>query len=144
VHCVYGEHRQPWNYGAQAEKVPADAIRLRYSLAPYIYSYERAAYETAVGLVRPMFWEFPDDPALANETNEWMFGDYLLVAPVLEKGQTTQRAAMPEGAWYDYFDGSGCSCVPSSATDYEVNASSWTDFPLFVREGAIIPTQAVQ
>src|SRR5205823_2262649 len=58
--------------------------------------------------------------------------------------QTTKRVAMPEGVWYDYFHGTGCSCGPSSATDYEVNASSWTDFPLFVREGAIIPTQAVQ
>lgn len=142
VHCTYGEHRQPWVYGPKAEAVAADAIRLRYSLLPYMYAYDRGAYETGIGIVRPMFWEFPNESTLANEVGQWMFGEHLLVAPVMDQGQTSKKIVLPAGQWFDYFRGT--QYQGGQTVDYPLDATSWKDIPLFVREGAIIPSQPVQ
>ncbi len=53
VHGDLGEKRQPWLYGDTAEAAATKAIQLRYRLLPYIYSYERVANETGIGVVRP-------------------------------------------------------------------------------------------
>jgi len=80
VHGFFDEQRQPWIYGPVAEKAAAEAIRWRYSMIPSFYSWEREAHETGVGIVRPMQWEFPDDPWCANRVSQWMLGDGLLVS----------------------------------------------------------------
>ena len=54
---------------------------------PSFYSWERGANQTGIGIVRPLFWEFPDDPMCANDVDAWMLGDQLLVSPIVEKGQ---------------------------------------------------------
>ncbi|GLQ98451.1 TIM-barrel domain-containing protein [Dyella mobilis] len=139
VHGTYGEKRQPWLYGAVAEKAATDAMRLRYALIPYIYSYERSATTQGVGLVRPLFFEYPDDPQVRDDVDAWMFGEGLLVAPVVAKGQAEKDIYLPEGQWIDYFKGTVYQ--GGQTIHYAVDNKSWADIPLFIREGAIIPTQ---
>jgi alpha-glucosidase len=141
VHGALGEKRQPWVYGPVAEKAAADAIRLRYALIPYIYSYERAATTEGVGLVRPLYFDYPDDPQVRNDVDAWMFGDSLLVAPVVTKGQTEKAIYLPAGQWIDYFKGTVYQ--GGQTIRYTVDSKSWSDIPLFIREGAIIPSQPV-
>ncbi len=142
VHGTLGEKRQPWVYGAQAQSVAKSAIDLRYRLLPYFYSYERAAYEDGAGIVRPLSWAFPDDGDAVYQTDEWMDGDALLAAPIFGEGQTHRDVYLPAGTWYDYFRGTR---FPGGTTiDYNVDARTWADIPLFVREGSIVATQTVQ
>ncbi|MFD2672130.1 glycoside hydrolase family 31 protein [Marinicrinis sediminis] len=141
VHGEQDEQRQPWVYGEQAEKVASAAIRLRYELIPYIYAYERQAYETGLGLVKPLLFDYPDDPNVRNRVDAWMFGDYLLVSPVVEQGQESKLIYLPEGTWIDYFRGDRYEGGQEMA--YALDAQSWEDIPLFIKEGAIIPTQPV-
>jgi alpha-glucosidase len=140
VHGSFGEKRQPWVYGTTAEAAATRAIRLRYQLLPYIYSYERATTETGVGIVRPLFWMFPDDPEVANESRSWMFGDALLVSPVVERGASTHSVYLPAGIWYDYFRGTKTKGGQTIA--YKVDPTSWQDIPVFVRAGSIVATQS--
>jgi alpha-glucosidase len=144
VHCTLGQFREPWVFGAQAEADAKRAILLRHTLLPYIYSYEREAYERNVGLVRPLFWEFPDvaTDTIPWVTNEWMFGKWLLVAPILGEGQAHASIFLPPGTWYDYFRGT--SYAGGRWIVYNVDPNSWSDIPLFIRSGAIIPTQTPQ
>ncbi|GAB2672098.1 TIM-barrel domain-containing protein [Paenibacillus thermoaerophilus] len=142
VHGNNGQQRQPWFYGSTAEEAAKSAIRLRYSLLPYMYAYERSAYENGVGLMRPLMFEFPSDSNVADTVDAWMFGDYLLAAPVVDKGQTVKNIYLPAGTWIDYFRGTVYTGGQTIA--YPVNADSWSDIPLFIRKGAIIPTQKVQ
>lgn len=81
VHGGNNEKRQPWVYGPVAEAAAKRAMRLRYDLMPYIYSQVRLAHETGIGMVRPMFWEFPEDERCSEETRQWMFGDGLVSQP---------------------------------------------------------------
>jgi alpha-glucosidase len=141
VHGTFNQKRQPWVYGPLAEKAATDAIRFRYKLLPYIYSFERVASETGVGIVRPLFWAFPDDPNVVDDSNAWMFGDSLLAAPVLYPNATSEKIYLPIGIWYDYFRGT--KIVGGTTIDYPVNARTWADMPLFVREGGIVASQPV-
>ena len=139
VHGTLGEKRQPWVYGPVAEKAAADAMRLRYALIPYIYSYERADTVKGVGIVRPLTFDYPDDPNVRDDVDAWMFGDSLLVSPVVEKGQTEKDIYLPAGQWTDYFTGK--LYQGGQTIHYSVDSKTWDDVPLFIRDGAIIPTQ---
>ena len=141
VHGTNHQQRQPWYFGTTAEEAVKATIQQRYSLIPYMYAYERDAYETGLGLVRPLLFDYPDDSNVADYSDAWMFGDYLLVAPVTERGQSVKWIYLPEGTWVDYNRGTpytGGRYIP-----YSLNSKSWTDLPMFVKAGAIIPTQDI-
>jgi len=133
--CTY---HQPWLFGPKAEAAAAKAIRLRYALIPYLYSYDNALHRTGVGLVRPLVWAYPDDPASANRVDAWMFGEHLLVAPIVDRGQTRKEILLPAGVWIDYFRGTRHEGGRTLA--YDVSPATWDDIPLFIKAGAIIPS----
>jgi alpha-glucosidase (family GH31 glycosyl hydrolase) len=141
VHGTLGEKRQPWVYGPVAEKAATHAIRLRYRLLPYIYSFAHHGTEAGVGLVRPLSFGWPGDRQVRNDVDAWMFGRWLLVSPVVREGATRKRIYLPAGTWTDWttgkvYRGRQTITVP-------VDHQYWADIPLFIRAGAIIPTQPV-
>ena len=140
VHGELGQKRQPWVYGPVAEKAATDAIRLRYALIPYIYSYEHARHADGVGLVRPLLFDWPQDANVRNDVDSWLFGDWLLVSPVVEQGQTAKDIYLPAGRWTDWF--SGKTYDGGQTIRLAIDSKTWSDIPLFVRDGAIIPTRA--
>ncbi|MCU6711326.1 DUF5110 domain-containing protein [Paenibacillus sp. J5C_2022] len=142
VHGNLYHQRQPWFYGNTAEEAAKAAIHLRYSLIPYMYAYERSTYETNKGLVRPLIFDNPTDANVKNYVDAWMFGDWMLAAPVVDEGQTVKPIYLPAGTWTDYFTGKVYS--GGQTIQYPVNAETWSDIPLFIKKGAIIPSQDVQ
>lgn len=141
VHGTFDEKRQPWVYGPIAEKAATAAIRLRYSLIPYIYSYENQRHRDGVGLVRPLLFGWPHDPKVSNDVASWMFGDYLLVSPVVQQGQTEKDIYLPAGRWTEWT--SGKVYQGGQTIRLATDSKGWGDIPLFIRAGAIIPTQPV-
>jgi alpha-glucosidase len=141
VHGTFNEKRQPWVYGPVAEKAATAAIRLRYHLIPYIYAYEYQRRISGVGLVRPLVFGWPHDPNVRNDIDSWMFGDYLLVSPVVQQGQSEKTIYLPAGQWTDWF--SGKVYQGGQTAHLAIDSKGWGDIPLFVRDGAIIPTQPV-
>ncbi len=141
VHGTQNEKRQPWVYGPVAEAAATKAIRLRYALMPYIYSYQHRASTQGVGLVQPLAFVWPHDTQARNDVQSWLFGDWLLVSPVVAQGQTSKRIYLPAGDWIDWW--SGKHYAGGQSVDYAVDAKTWADIPLFVLAGAIIPTQPV-
>ncbi len=139
VHGTENQQRQPWMFGEEAEAAVKPIMHLRYQLIPYIYAYERKAYETGIGLVTPLFYEDPTDEKLANYVDAWMFGEYLLVAPVVEEKQEVKEIYLPKGTWIDYFK--GIVYEGAQTIQYPVDAETWSDVPLFIKKGGIIPTQ---
>ncbi len=142
VHCTLGQRRQPWVYGTQACETAKQAMRLRYALFPYTYAADHiACTQTGIGLVRPLLFDYPHDSHVADLSNQWMFGDYLLAAPVLSplEQSSTRRVYLPGGnIWIDYFRGTRYR--GGQWLDYPLNTDSWMDIPLFIKDGAIIPT----
>ncbi len=141
VHGEFGQKRQPWVYGALAERAATDAIRLRYALIPYIYSYAHRHHVDGIGLVRPLLFDWPHDPHVRNDVDSWLFGDWLLASPVVAQGQTAKDIYLPSGRWTDWF--SGKVYDGGRTIHLAVDSTHWSDIPLFIRDGAIIPTQPV-
>lgn len=144
THCTNGERRQPWVFGDQACETVKQAIRQRYSWFYYTYALEHSAcVQTGVGIVRPMIFDYPRDPNVASMVDQWMFGNWILCAPVLHKLGTgkdesvTRLIYLPDGRWTDYFRGD--QYEGGQWIHYALNTNSWMDWPLFIKHGAIIP-----
>ena len=139
VHAGHNQKRQPWVFGPVAEAAAKNALRLRYALMPYIYSAERECTDTGIGLVRPLEWVFPDDAQAAAQINEWMFGDALLAAPVLDLGGKPRSVYLPAGEWMNWVTGEHVG--GAKALELATDAKTWMDMPLFVRAGSIVATE---
>ena len=116
-----------------------EAFRLRYRLAPYIYTAAREAYDTGVSMCRPMYYDWPEENAAYDSINQYMFGDDILVAPVAKAADPVTKEAevevwLPEGAWYDASRGELVDGGRRLKRGYTVEETPW-----FVKAGAVIP-----
>jgi alpha-glucosidase len=135
-HSAIGTRRQEvWTFGREVEEICRKFIRLRYSLLPYLYGLFREAADTGAAILRPLFWEFPEDPQTYATDDQFLLGHALLVAPVL-KPATRQRAVhLPAGAeWYDFW-----TKQKHAGGQYVTIPAPLDTMPLFVRAGSIMP-----
>ena len=130
---------EPWLFGAEAEAISKKAIELKYQLFPYIYSYSRQAYDTGLPLVRALVLEYPNDEETFNLNSQFLFGEELLVAPVVEEGAAIKRVYLPKGTWFD-FNQPRDRYEGEQWIDYPVELET---IPLFVKQGSIIPQMPV-
>ena len=130
--------RRPWKY-ADHFFILREAYRLRYRLAPYIYTAARQAYDTGVCLCRPMYYDWPEEDAAYEAINQYMFGDDILVAPVTKPVDPVTKEAevevwLPKGTWYDVSRGEIVEGGRKLTRGYTVEETPW-----FVKAGAVIP-----
>ncbi|HKW27702.1 MAG TPA: TIM-barrel domain-containing protein, partial [Verrucomicrobiae bacterium] len=130
--------KEPWAFGYRYEVINKHAIELRYELLPYIYNVMERASETGVPALRPLFLEFPEDESVAGTDDEFLFGDDLLVAPVLHEGAIEREVYLPAGDWFDYW--TGRRFIGGRTIHVPVTLDS---IPIFVRGGGFIFRQPV-
>jgi alpha-glucosidase len=116
-----------------------EAFRLRYRLAPYIYTAAREAYDTGVSMCRPMYYDWPENDCAYAATNAFMFGENILVAPVSKPVDALTHEAeidvwLPKGTWYDVSKGELVEGGRNMRRGYRVEETPW-----FVKSGAVIP-----
>ena len=109
--------------------------RLHVSLFPIFEAYAQQAAATGVPVMRHLLLEFPDDPKTYDCNDEYMIGDKILVAPVIEQGATTRTLYLPQGSWTDYWTGK----IIEGGREVTVDAPL-QQIPLFVRSGSILPS----
>lgn len=126
---------EPWMYRGSAGLI-RDAILLRYRFTPYLYSAEYEASQTGAPIMRPLVYEFQQDPKVYDESFTFLFGRDILVANVLEPGAKTWKVYLPAGCkWYDW--NNHFTCYEGGQTiEIPVDIST---IPMFLREGAIVP-----
>ncbi|MDE6357050.1 MAG: alpha-glucosidase, partial [Eubacteriales bacterium] len=132
---MYTRRQEPWAFGARAEKIAKATIELRYELMPYLYDMYYLSYKKGLPVFRPMIMEFQNDIKLINNKEQFMFGDSILVAPVLYEGETYKYVYLPEGNWYNYFTNEKFEGKKSYYMECQLEETL-----VFVKEGAIIPT----
>ncbi|MEM2480987.1 MAG: glycoside hydrolase family 31 protein [Candidatus Hadarchaeales archaeon] len=127
-------HHEPWCFGKRVERIARDFIRLRYSLLPYLYSLFWEHTRNGMPILRPLFLHWPEQEECYRE-DEFMFGPFLLVAPVFKKGQRRREVYLPPGSWYDFW-----SAEKMEGGKTIVAEAPLERIPIFARAGAIIPT----
>lgn len=126
--------QEPWAFGPEIEAICRGAIQWRYQLLPYIYSlFERAARD-GTPIVRPLIWHYQNDAQCAATQDEFLLGESLLVAPVIQPGARARSVYLPPGTWHDFWTTEtfrGRSHVLAQAPLHVL--------PLYAKAGAIIP-----
>jgi len=125
---------EPWMYPELTEDI-RELIRIRYMLTPYFYELLWRAHERYEPIIRPTLHDFPQDSRCFEENDDMLLGDNLLVASVVEAGQTLRQVYLPKGAgWYDFWSGKHYQ----GGLDITLPAQA-TRPPLLAREGCAIP-----
>lgn len=101
-----GQDNEVWSFGEENYKILSKYLFIRERLRPYIRECMRAASETGAPVMRPLFFDFPEDPVCWETEDCYMFGPDLLVAPVMEEGARTRSLYLPAGtSWKDAYTG---------------------------------------
>jgi len=91
-----GRTNTPWLHPGVLAPI-RDAIRLRYRLIPYLYTLFRRASVEGEPMLRPLFYDFATDARAFEDTDAFMLGPSMLVAPIVEPGARRRRAYLPRG-----------------------------------------------
>jgi alpha-D-xyloside xylohydrolase len=135
----YKSNAELWNYGAQAERVLTQYDELRYRLLPYIYSAAWGVTKNGDTLMRALPLEFSSDPRAQGVSDQFMFGQALLINPVISEGATQRNAYLPAGQdWVDFWTGkraSGGEVISAEAPLERI--------PMYAKAGSVIPVGPV-
>ena len=121
-----------WN--EKTQEIVRNYIKLRYALLPYNYTLAYQNASKGLPLMRPLLYQFPDDTTACNIENEYMWGDNLLIAPVIQKDQLSRSIYLPEGTWFDFH--TTTEYKGSTRFNFPLNLEN---IPVFVKAGSFIP-----
>ncbi|MBN1967116.1 MAG: glycoside hydrolase family 31 protein [Anaerolineae bacterium] len=131
-HTRKGTVRQePWAFGQPYEDICRRTIELRYRLLPYLYTAFALCAAHGWPIVRPLALR---DAAFADCDDQYLLGEGLLVAPVVEQGAVSRTVRLPQGAWYGYWDAVRHDGGQTITVDAPLER-----LPLFVRAGTVLP-----
>jgi alpha-D-xyloside xylohydrolase len=129
-------YRVPWAFDDEAVEITRKFAQLKNTLMPYLFTAGAGAAASGVSIARPMFFEFPDDPAVGYLDRQYMLGPDLLVAPVMSADGLVDFY-LPAGVWTHLLTGAR---VEGGRWVRETHALD--SLPLYVRPGAVIPRGA--
>ena len=94
-----GDPNEIWSFGEESFEILKKLILIRERLRPYIQKQTDIASEKGYPLMRPMFFEYPEDEICYTLDSQYMFGDDIIFAPVVNQGQTVKNVYIPDGEW---------------------------------------------
>ncbi len=125
---------EPVFFNDTTQKIVRKFMKLRYSLLPYIYTTASQANVMGYPIVRPLFFDYPDDTVTYNIAVEYMFGPEILVRPIIDQGAKETKVYLPQNKWYNFWN------------DKPVKGGRWIKMkteletiPIFVKDGSFIP-----
>lgn len=134
-HCAKGSmNQEPWLFGDEVLSIYRKYVKLRYSLLPYFYDLCRVCEQTGLPVIRPLVLHYENDINVRNLNDEFLVGESLLVAPVVDQGVTKRLVYLPEGVWYDYW-----SHERYEGGQYYPADAPLSVCPLYVKAGAVLP-----
>jgi alpha-glucosidase len=131
-----GETNSPWLH-PDVLAIVRDWIRLRYRLMPYVYTLYWRAMQFGEPMLRPLFYDFEQDPRAFDDCDDFLLGPNLLVAPIVAAGQRARSVYLPRGpaGWVDLWTGA------HYRSGMTVDAAAPLErIPLYAPAGAVIPT----
>lgn len=139
---------EPWLISESFTDAFRDCAEMKYKLMPYVFAQAKQSTEKGLPMVRALFVEFPHDAGAWLTEDEYMFGSQILVAPLLESGNS-RTVYLPKGKWIDYqtnkvYDG-GYQTLSVPQQSELVTGISKNPIPciILVRDGSLIPTVPV-
>ena len=136
-----GDHgdQEPWSFDSDVTDIVRKFIELRYQLLPYLYTMFWKYSNQGIPMIQPLVHYDQEDAQTHFRTDEFIFGEQILVCPVQEPNAQGRRMYVPRGKWYNYWNDEVVEGGKEKWVDADIDI-----IPLFVKEGAIIPKFPVQ
>ncbi|MGJ9385755.1 TIM-barrel domain-containing protein [Salipaludibacillus sp. CF4.18] len=134
----FNQDRTPWNIAERTNDAAVIEVyryfaNVRMNLMPYIYQEARKSSESGIPLMRALMVEFPNDVRVEGIFDEYLFGDSLLVSPIIEEGQVERKVYLPEGKWFNFWTDEATSGPKLVNAKAQVN-----EIPVYVRNNSAI------
>lgn len=136
-----GDHgdQEPWAFDEDVTDVVRKFVELRYQLLPYLYTAFWNLVEHGTPLLKSLVMFDQEDNQTHYRTDEFIFGDKILVCPIQEPNAKGRRMYIPRGQWYNYWTDELIEGGKEKWVDAEIDS-----MPIFVLEGAVIPKYPIQ
>ncbi|NMF07255.1 glycoside hydrolase family 31 protein [Clostridium beijerinckii] len=132
--------QEPWAFDKDTEEINKKYIKLRYKLIPYIYDMMWECSKSGAPLIRPLLFNYQSDKNTYEINDEFLCGDNILVAPVVEQGLKARTIYLPEGeTWVDYW-----TKEEYKGGQYIIKKTPLDLCPIFIKGGTLIPVGQVQ
>lgn len=128
------KNQEPFRYTEEIVDIYRKYVNLRYELLPYFYDKMYETEKTGLPMIRPLVLHYPQDKNVWNLNDEFLLGENLLVAPVVEQGATARMVYLPEGIWYDYW-----TKEEIKGGQYFVKEAPLDVCPIYVKAGTMLP-----
>ncbi len=133
--------RRIWAYPEPYSDIMRVCLQLRYAMEPYVYTEGRRTYDTGVAFLRPLYYDSPEAPEAYEAKNEYLFGQDMLVAPVVQpvdpaNGLATEHVWLPVGDWIEWSSGKHFRGPVAVDRSYAID-----QLPVFLKAGSILPMQ---
>ena len=136
-----GDHgdQEPWAFDEDVTDIVRKFIELRYQLLPYLYTAFWHHVDQGRPILKSLVLYDQDDVHTHYRTDEFVFGESILVCPILEQNARGRRMYIPRGKWYNYWTKERVKGGKELWVDADIES-----MPIFVKEGAIIPKYPIQ
>jgi alpha-glucosidase len=136
-----GDHgeQEPWVFGKTVTDIVRKFIEIRYQLLPYLYTTFWRYADEGIPILKSLVLFDQEDPNTHFRNDEFIFGEKILVCPIIEANSKGRRMYIPRGKWYNFWDNSIVEGGEEVWVDADIDS-----LPIFVKEGAIIPKYPIQ
>ncbi|SDX92293.1 glycoside hydrolase family 31 protein [Flavobacterium degerlachei] len=136
-----GDHgdQEPWAFDEEVVDITRKFVNLRYQLLPYLYTMFWQYIEEGIPMLKPLVYFDQADTQTHYRNDEFVFGNQILVCPILEPNAIGRRMYVPRGQWYNYWTNS----LVNGGKEMWVD-TKYDEIPVFVKAGAVIPKYPVQ
>lgn len=135
-----GDHgsQEPWSFDEDVTDIVRKFIELRYQLLPYLYTAFWNYVDHGAPLLKSLVLYDQADSQTHYRTDEFVFGEQILVCPIMEPNAKGRRMYVPKGKWYNYWTKERVKGGKEMWVEADIDR-----MPIFIKEGAIIPVYPV-
>ena len=126
--------QEPWQFGDEVADIYRKYVKLHYTFLPYIYDLLHEEQENGLPVMRPLVMHYEKDPMVYNMNDEFLVGEKLLVAPVVNPGEKVRKVYLPEGTWYSFWTGE-----KHEGKRFFLEEAPLDHCPIYVKAGSLLP-----
>ena len=127
-----GADNEVWSYGEEVYEICKKYMEIRERIRPYVKSLMQEAHEKGTPVMRPLFYDFPEDEQAWEIEDEYMLGSDILVCPILYDNMRERDVYLPAGRWRNINDNKVYEGGRTLTCSAPIDA-----IPVFVREGTL-------
>jgi alpha-glucosidase len=137
--CANTRDQEPWAFDEETLNINRKYIKLRYKLLPYLYDLMWKGEKTGLPIMRPLVMHYTKDKNVHEINDQFLFGENILVAPILEQGKKYRTVYLPEGQWIDYW-----TKEVIKGEQIIIKEAPLDICPIYIKVGSIIPNYPEQ